>query len=340
VDDSARISAAQWTARNNPDCTPLLQPQGPLGNLPGGFYWEIGDVNGKHFGETLDGVNAPGPGPDDLMSIASASKWPFAAYVVQKYHSSSNFQSYIPYLDFTSGYSTFDNSKCSVIANQTVAECNSAGQNGINPADDDPNHPGQYLFHYEGGHMQQLAAAAAGPGGLGLGNDSATDLAQEVNGALGTNFTYVVAQPAGGITTTATEYASFLRRLMPGSAQPLLLASMLDADSQCIHSQTCATASPASDSNLIPENFHYGLGHWIEDDSATDAGIKAWSSAGAHGFYPWISNTSPAWYGILARSLQIGETDGTGAGYDSLKCGRAIRAAWITATQQPNGDPS
>jgi hypothetical protein len=274
------------------------------------------------------------------MSIASASKWPFAAYVVEKYRSSPNFLSYIPYLDFTSGYSLFDNSKCN--GSQTVAECNSAGNNGTNPLDADPSHPGQYLFHYEGGHMQQLATASPGAGGLGLGNDSATDLAQEVNSGLsGTNFSYAVAQPAGGIVTSATEYAAFLRRLMPGSAQPLALATMLDSYSQCTHSQTCpSTVSTASESNLIPENFHYGLGHWIEDDSTTDAGIKAWSSAGAHGFYPWISNTSPAWYGILARSLQLGETDGTGAGYDSLKCGRAIRAAWITGTQQPNGDPS
>jgi hypothetical protein len=73
----------------------------------------------------------------------------------------------------------------------------------------------------------------------------------------------------------------------------------------------------------VPESWHYGLGHWIEDDPATGDG--SFSSPGAFGFYPWIS-ADRALYGVVARK-SIGS-------WRSVLCGRAIRKAWQTGVTQ------
>jgi hypothetical protein len=310
VGDTQRINAASATAQNNTLCQ-AVQP----------FYWEIGD---KTQVRGSGSVGTSAPTATTAMQIASASKLPFAAYVVQKYDTAGNsatFNTYVPYLNFTSGFSNFDNTLCQ--ATDTIATCNNGGVNATEQA----NH----TFHYEGGHMQQLAQVP-----LGLANDHATDLAAEVNGVLGTDFTYVVPQPAGGIMTTASSYGAFLRKLLDGT---LSLGSKLGDDPVCTHAGNGCNAAVDSSVNALPDNFHYGLGHWIEDDpSAAPSSNFAYSSAGAHGFYPWVS-FDLQWYGILARQSGSGETNGTGEGYDSLKCGRLIRQAWITGSEQKGTSP-
>jgi CubicO group peptidase (beta-lactamase class C family) len=253
------------------------------------------------------------------MNIASASKWLFAAYVVQKH---GDVPANRPYLNFTSGYSNFDNALCTPA--QTVAECN----NGfINHAE-----ATAHTFHYQGGHMQQMAVQ------LGLGNLNLPQLASEVSSGVGSDvgLSYVEPQPPGGVRTSAHGYAVFLRKLLKGSTSPLQLGTLLGTQAVCTHASTTCSASPET-AGALPEDFHYSLGHWVEDDPATTPSApidnRAYSSAGAFGFYPWV-DFDRTLYGIVARQESTGETTGTGEGYSSLKCGRLIRLAWKSGTQQ------
>ena len=63
----------------------------------------------------------------------------------------------------------------------------------------------------------------------------------------------------------------------------------------CTNPHSCATAvySP-----IPSEDVHDSIGHWVEDDPTLGDG--AFSSAGAFGFYPWISQDRTTW-GVLAR---------------------------------------
>jgi hypothetical protein len=73
------------------------------------------------------------------------------------------------------------------------------------------------------------------------------------------------------------------------------------------------------------EAWHYSVGHWLEDDPTVGDG--AYSSAGAFGFYPWIS-ADKSLYGVISRK------DVPGSGVDSIRCGRLIRKAWVTGAAQ------
>jgi hypothetical protein len=88
----------------------------------------------------------------------------------------------------------------------------------------------------------------------------------------------------------------------------------------------------ASADVLVPEAWHYSLGHWIEDDPATTPRMNfAYSSPGLFGFYPWV-DTDRKLYGILSR--QAGNIVEQNAGYVSAQCGRLLRLAWKTAKPQ------
>jgi CubicO group peptidase (beta-lactamase class C family) len=320
---AAAQTAAAATASHNTACQ-QVQP----------FYWEIGDRNGKLAGGSVDSSPATGTPPTATtrMNIASASKWLYAAYAVQKYGADSRFPSMVPFLNFTSGYSNFDETQCNPQhqLGRTVAQCDNGSLNTLEQA----NH----TFHYNGGHMQQLAL------NLGQGSMTNSTLAKEVNSMLGSDVGvgYSAPEPEGGVYTTASNYAVFLRKLLNGN---LKIATMLDADAVCTqyNATSCPNASSDSKVDLLPPsaNFHYGLGHWIEDDASqmpampgvTTANYFAYSSAGTFGFYPWVS-TDRTLYGIVARQVGSTATIGTGAGYNSLQCGRLIRLAWTTGVEQ------
>lgn len=311
--NAQRATAATTTAQNNALCAPILP-----------FYWEVGDQSGA----LVSGSQGRDPTgalitATTMMNIASASKWPFAAYVIQKY---GDVAGNVPYLNFTSGYSNFNNAQCTT--SRTVAECNNGIPNATEVA---ALANGLPIFHYEGGHMQQLAAASTL---LGLGALDIVGLATEVNTYLGSDvgLTYVTPQPPGGVRTTASSYAVFLRKLLATSPAPLQIGNLLDAHAVCTQAKAGCMAVP----NQIPDNFHYSLGHWVEDDPATTPSYNfAYSSAGALGFYPWV-DFDRTLYGIIARQdpSVSGETEGTGDGYSSLKCGRLIRLAWKTGVAQ------
>ena len=306
--NAERAAAATATANNNAKCA-----TGAPAFL-GSYYWEIGDKSGV----LASGSRGSGVGRNTEMNIASASKLPFAAYVVEQFGLGTN-REYVPYLNFTSGYSRFSNLAC--LSSQTVAECMNGG---LNPDD------AKDMFHYQGGHMQQLAAFVL----PNLGNMHNAALATEVSSVLGVTLNYVSPQPPGGVNTSAGVYASFLRRLLVDSPNPLKLGPLMGSNAVCTDPVNC-NASP--DNEFISEPFHYSLGHWVEDNPATTpATNQAYSSAGAFGFYPWVDKDRKL-YGIVARedaNLTIRQ------GYSSLECGRLLRRAWTTATEQTGELPT
>lgn len=297
-----RIAAARATAQSHPLCSTQALNS---------YYWEIGDRTGPLASGSIgpDKVTA-----DTLMNIASASKWPFAAYVIEKY---GDVPANVPFLNFTSGYSNFDNTACP--STVTVSQCNNGTLNEAEAA--------AGTYHYQGGHMQQLAV------NLGLGNMRVGALANEVTSQIGTdtNLAFVKPLPEGGVRTTARGYATFLRKLLVDGGSPLRLGSILGSHAVCTKPVNGCNASSDTVAAL-PENFHYSLGHWVEDDPTnTPLSNFAYSSAGKFGFYPWIS-LDRTLYGIIAREDPTALA--TGEGYASLQCGRLLRAAWRSGVAQ------
>jgi len=131
------------------------------------------------------------------------------------------------------------------------------------------------------------------------------------------NLSFSQPQPAGGVRTSARDYAVFLRKLLN---KQLKMGSLLGHHPVCTNPQTCPTATYTP---IATENWHYSIGHWVEDDPARGDG--AFSSAGAFGFYPWI-DASRSYYGVVARSAIVG------SGNESAACGTAIRRAWISGS--------
>jgi hypothetical protein len=315
----ARLAAVNRVLAQEPLCLNL-----------GAFYWEIGDQNGALASGT-GGIGAP-PLPSDAMAIASASKLIFGVYMMER-HAGALTADEITSLTFQSGHTNFDN--CGVL--QSVDEClAAAGRNGGTNGDvvaATVDH-----FFYNGGHMQQLASS------LGLGADRNVKLASDLKTVLGATmaFTYTQPQLAGGVRTSAQDYAVFLRHLLDGTYPHAL--GLLGTHSVCTHpGADCPTAlySPVNQSNvpnppaatpndISDERWHYSLGHWVEDDPAIGDG--AFSSPGAFGFYPWI-DADKTTYGLLARVdiANAGSSDLSKiSSISSVRCGRLVRKAWLT----------
>lgn len=285
---ATRAEAARRTAENHALCTAVAP-----------FYWEIGEASGALASGRRGTITAT-----TEMPIASASKWVFGTYVVER------FKDHVSDIDtramtMLSGYTSFD--QCQQM--QTVAECQAMGNNGdFNPAHVD-------RFAYGGGHFQKYAVD------LGLGPLNNATLMAEYNRLLGAEIplSFTQPQPAGGMRGTAAGYAIMLRKILSGG---LAMKDHLGEAATCtLRGPSCPTAlrSPGD------EAMHYSYGHWVEDEP--DVGDGAFSSAGAFGFYPWIDATKTH-YGILARRDFTG-----GAGFDSLRCGRLIRKAFLTGVE-------
>jgi hypothetical protein len=313
-------TAAEQTAINNPMCV-AVQP----------FYWEIGDATGQ-----LDGasVGADAPTRSTPMAIASASKWLYAGYAVQKIGVANlDPAGDVPFLNFTSGYSQFGSGaqKGACLQTQSVQQC----LDGNTSLPNNPSTAG--LFNYDSEHMQVHAVSPQ----MQLGADFNEDLANAILvtdtgvafDATANSFTQPLL--AGGVGTSAGTYASFLMGILSGTlamhdvvvndAQPLGTALYKVATTGV------GTSSPISDAlNAagVTEAWNYSLGHWVEDDPTY--GDHATSSAGAFGFYPWI-DSAMTYYGILARKAP--QDPETYEGFQSAQCGRLIRQAWKTGTE-------
>ena len=300
TDRSRSAAAATMTAKTNARCAAVAP-----------FYWEIGDVGGALVSGS---VGSSPPGASTVMSIASASKWLFGAYAVERMGGTLD-ATYVPFLNFTSGYAGLAGGSCPPAG--TIDDCLDGAAGMQIPAN-------VGKFAYDGAHLQKLASV------MGLGAEDNTALATEVRSRIGTDveLEYTQPQPAAGVQTSASQYALFLRKLLVGSSAPLLLASMLGSEAVCTNPATCPTAvfSPIPGSANPTESWHYGLAHWVEDDPAVGDG--ACSSPGRLGFYPWVDATRTI-YGLLARDAPNGPT-----GYESALCGRSIRKAWVTGVAE------
>lgn len=296
--------AATTTAQTNANCKAVAP-----------FYWEVGDVNGNLVSGS---VGTSPPTATTEMQIASASKWLYASYVVEKRGAGGvDATADVPFLTFTSGYSNFPAPSCPG-AGGTVDDC-LAGARGTQTASEAAGHQ----FHYDSGHMEKHAS------NFGLGAKTGVTLVPEIQSGIGSNvvLTYSDAQLAGAVITNAANYAIFLRKLLVGSATPLRMASVLGTHAVCTlpGSPNCnAVYSPTT------EAWHYSLGHWVEDDAAlVSAGNTAYSSPGAFGFYPWV-NSDRTLYGIVARQ----DISGNQQGFLSAQCGRLVRQAYVTGVAQ------
>lgn len=289
------------------------------------FYWEIGDKNGaKSSGTGGTGTVAP-PNPNALMAIASASKWIFATYVVEKQQGVLSTYD-VEHLNMTSGYTNFNACTLSATVSSCLSEAGTAGgSNGAYIAATDNK------YYYNGGHMQTLADY------IGLGQNNSRALATAVRSVIGSEIPLSYSQPqlAGGGILSPAGYALFLRNILKGKYAHM--QKMLGADAVCTHTNSadCRTAlyspanqrAPGAANYASNQAYHYSLGHWVEDDPAHGDG--AYSSMGKAGFYPWIDK-SKTYYGVLAPNDPKAFTSDFGSQGDPLFCGQAIRRAWIS----------
>jgi hypothetical protein len=285
-----RSAAVSQTLSNDATCSALTE-----------LYWEIGDANGALASGSVGAVKA-----DTLMSIASASKLVWGAYVVERFKSDlTMIDSSAMHME--SGYVSLGYDSC--VGTASVSACFMAANNSVHTASEDGK------FHYNGGHFQKYAID------LGLGTDDNAKLATDMKSLLGTElaFTFGSPQLAGGVHTSASDYAALLRKILAGK---LAIRDHLGENAVCTQPATCqaATYSPA------PAAWHYSYGHWIEDDPAGDG---AFSSPGAFGFYPWIDATK-TYYGVLARYAPLVPQ----AYVQSAKCGALLRKAFMTGVAQ------
>ena len=292
IEPAQRLAAARQTATTNAEC----QAVSP-------FYYEIGDGKGSIVGEAVgDGSYVA----TTKVSIASASKWLFGAYVAEVR------QGQIDDTDrrathMLSGYASMADTCAGIGA--TVASCFASGGNDTyTPAKLD-------RYNYNSGHFQKWGVDN------GMANMTAVDVAHAYQNTLGITVAFSGPLLAGGAIMSAADYAVFLRRILNGE---LRIATLLGSTPTCTQPATCPTADV---SPLTAEAWHYSLGHWVEDDPETGDG--SYSSAGAFGFYPWIDQARNH-YGILARSDKSGDNQG----YASARCGRLIRKAYMSGVAQ------
>lgn len=293
-----RRAAADVVAATHADCA-AAQP----------FHWSVGDAGGR-LAEGSQGAGAPAA--DTVMPIASASKWLYAAYAAEMRQGQPTAED-ITLMNFTSGWTGFDG----CLRGQTVAQCQSYQGLLVRNGEFETGHVGR--FFYSGGHMQKHAVL------MGLGDDDTTALAQHVGGVIDAKLVYTQAQLAGGASTSAAEYGRFLQRVAAGRLQ---ITSLLGRHAVCTNPDTCSTAIASPVSGSL--SWHYGLGHWVEDDPTHGDG--SFSSAGAFGFYPWV-DAQRTWWGIVARHKSGGsnsEASDQKPARESAACGLRIRTAWMT----------
>jgi len=301
-DLAQRIAAAKTTAERSTGLCADIQP----------FYWEIGDATARLGSGSVNKVGNPTTyTAQTQMSIASASKWVYGAYVAERRNGSLTAED-IQFLTFRSGYTNFTPGGCN--NDDTVGSCVARSTNGIFT----PANIGR--FAYDGGHMQKHASLLAP--GMNIGAMANAALTSEVRRVLGTEIGLLYTQPqlAGGIRSSAADYAVFLQKTLAGN---LRIGALLGTTSTCTNPATCSTAINTPIGGGV--NWHYSIGHWVEVDAISGDG--AFSSAGAFGFYPWI-NANKSLYGIVAR-LSL-----AGGGEASAVCGARIRKAWETGVAQ------
>jgi hypothetical protein len=350
---AGQIAAATATAQNNALCAAAISP----------FYWEVGDKTGALAGGSV-GVDATGKAvtSSTAFNIASASKWVYGMYVVQLRGGATGLTKGtvsasnpagtvgdVDFLHFASGYTNMG-------SDTTSAECPTTDvPDTVNvclalpdtqPNGDAPNQPygtqiaaNIGIFDYDSGH-EEVHASQLGA----LGDVANADLGATVWATLGVGQPMTYSEPliAGGLVGSADEYTNLLRAVLNGT---LGMIDALGIDPICTNngatygaSSTTPGVCTAGSSNPIPENWHYSIAHWVEDDPAYN-NDGAFSSPGAFGFYPWIDATK-TYYGVISRLALPGVLTGVQQGYVSQQCGQLIRHAFITGIEQTGALPA
>jgi len=274
----------------------------------GDFYWEMGDANGALTkGQVGTTYNA-----SSVVNLASAAKWPFATYFVQKFGAPTNAQ--IQALTMRAGYVNMNDALCAVTF--TVRGCFNAPTQFLPFGNSWKSSDAVDKFDYNSGNFQKVAVDA------GLGAMSSSALATDMRKLLGitssSELTYAYPGIASGLHMSANSYASVLRKIMTNQ---LAMGSMLELGRTCTLQGICPNAMHSP----ISQDWDYGLGHWVEYDTA--GSDQAYSSIGYNGFYPWIT-TDLQYYGVLSleNSFNIAP--------QAVLCGRALRQAWLAAPAQ------
>lgn len=292
VSTTQRELAVQVTADRAAECKGL-----------GDFYWEIGDA--RHV--VSQGAVGKKYSSEKIIHVASASKWVFGSYVLEKIGKNVEPSAdQLRELEMQSGYTSFKHLSC--VFSKTVEACFNHRDNNQFTAKNVDH------FFYGGGHDQKLAVD------LGLGSLTGAEFGKEIRAYLGTdlNIDFGSPQPAGGMMASPSDYGKFLRKILSGE---LRMKDYLGKNPVCTQPASCAQALESP----VPLAWHYSLNHWVEDDPSGDG---AFSSPGAFGFYPWIS-ADRQWYGVLARESHMPK-----AYRESVYCGEKLRKAWMLGQSQ------
>ncbi len=130
-----RTQAAAAAAQGSINACAVIQP----------FYWQVGDKTPRlASGSIAKAGSATTYTANTPMSIASAPKWIYGAYMAQQRGGVLTAQD-IQFLNFRSGYTNFGFSGCE--RTDTVASCVARGSNSVQTA----AHVDQ--FYYNAGHM-------------------------------------------------------------------------------------------------------------------------------------------------------------------------------------------
>jgi hypothetical protein len=315
------IAAATATATDNALCT-AIQP----------FYWEIGNATTALASGSLGTPTVLG---STRLSIASASKWIYGTYVVQKRGGVANLTSEdVNFLHFTSGYTNMGSDTTGATCTPPPSGADSINYcltlSGANGPFNGINQSTVGVFDYDSGHEENHAGMfqpeinALDAGDLGPAIVSGLGLPNSVN------LHYTQPLLAGGIFASANDYTAVLRGIVSGQ---LLMHDALGTSPVCAWS--VGTGCDAASSPINTEKWHYSIAHWVEDDAShNDDG--AFSSPGAFGFYPWIE-AQKNYYGVISR--EVGTGGGIQNGLASAQCGALIRHAWDTGTEQTGTIP-
>ena len=228
-DGGVRFAAAKQTAETSALCKAI-----------GSFYWEVGDASGALGSGSVLGSTPSSKTytADTSMPIASASKWFYSSYWVERTQGLLS-PGDIKFLTFWSGYTNFTQCGQSI----TVADCLSGTSGTLDPVTENK-------FDYGGGHMQKHAELN------GLGALTNSTLATEILSKVGPeiDLSYSSPQPAGGGKASASGYAKLLRKIVAGElAEPRQVRSDFPAPLWKVLQQALASrpeSRPASAAQL------------------------------------------------------------------------------------------
>lgn len=315
------IAAATATAANNALCT-AIEP----------FYWEIGNATSALASGSL---GTPTVLAANRVSIASASKWIYGTYVVQKRGGVANLTSEdVNFLNFTSGYTNMGSDTTSATCTPPLSGADSINYcltlSGANGPFNGINQSTVGVFDYDSGHEENHAGQFQPE----INALDAKDLGPAIVSGLGltnsVNLLYTQPLLAGGVFASANDYTPMLRAILSGQ---LLMHDALGTSPVCAWS--VGIGCNAASSPVITEKWHYSIAHWVEDDASKN-NDGAFSSPGAFGFYPWIE-AQKNYYGVISREVATG--GGVQNGVASAQCGALIRHAWDTGTEQTGTIP-